>query len=92
LKGLGEEIKQGGSGGSVLSNLSTGRFLTLKALFASDEARHAFQNVTMHLFDRISLNEAENVTLSQTLDLLLPKLMSGEIRVKDAEAIAEAVA
>ena len=30
-------------------------------------------------------NAAENVTLSALRDLLLPKLMSGEIRVKDAE-------
>ena len=29
-------------------------------------------------------------TLAATRDLLLPKLMSGEIRVKDAEKIAEA--
>lgn len=31
----------------------------------------------------------ENQTLAATRDLLLPKLMSGEIRLRDAEAIAE---
>jgi type I restriction enzyme, S subunit len=30
--------------------------------------------------------------LAQTRDYLLPKLMSGEIRVRDAEKIAEAAA
>ena len=29
-------------------------------------------------------------TLAATRDLLLPKLMSGEIRLRDAEAMAEA--
>ena len=44
------------------------------------------------LVDRIIENELENRTLAQTRDLLLPKLMSGEIRVPDAKRIAEAVA
>jgi type I restriction enzyme S subunit len=32
----------------------------------------------------------ENDSLAATRDLLLPKLMSGEIRVRDAEKVAEA--
>lgn len=32
-------------------------------------------------------NRIESDTLAATRDLLLPKLMSGEIRVKDAEKI-----
>jgi type I restriction enzyme S subunit len=32
----------------------------------------------------------ESHTLAQTRDLLLPKLMSGEIRVRKAEKMAEA--
>lgn len=39
------------------------------------------------LFDRIAANDLESRTLAATRDLLLPKLMSGEIRVKDAEKI-----
>ena len=35
-------------------------------------------------------NQAESRTLAATRDLLLPKLMSGEIRVRDAERLAEA--
>ena len=38
----------------------------------------------------LSATLSENRTLAATRDLLLPKLMSGEIRVKDAEKIAEA--
>ncbi|MCB5945987.1 restriction endonuclease subunit S [Acidocella sp. KAb 2-4] len=38
------------------------------------------------------LFSGESATLAATRDLLLPKLMSGEIRVKDAEKIMEAVA
>jgi type I restriction enzyme, S subunit len=34
----------------------------------------------------------ESRTLAQTRDLLLPKLMSGEIRVREAERMVEEVA
>jgi type I restriction enzyme S subunit len=44
------------------------------------------------MFDRIVANELETRTLTQTRDFLLPKLMSGEIRLKDAERIVEAAA
>ncbi|WP_114393504.1 restriction endonuclease subunit S [Oleisolibacter albus] len=37
------------------------------------------------MFKRIAANDAEAQTLAATRDLLLPKLMSGEVRVKDAE-------
>jgi type I restriction enzyme S subunit len=42
-------------------------------------------------FDMIAANSRESETLAALRDLLLPKLMSGEIRVKDAEkAVGEA--
>jgi type I restriction enzyme S subunit len=42
------------------------------------------------LNDRIAANNAESITLTALRDLLLPMLMSGRTRVKDAEKIAEA--
>ena len=39
----------------------------------------------------IEANKAESRTLAQTRDLLLPRLMSGELRVAQAERIAEGV-
>jgi type I restriction enzyme S subunit len=42
-------------------------------------------------FKSIAANSEECDTLAATRDLLLPKLMSGEIRVKDAEKIAVTV-
>ena len=38
------------------------------------------------------LGQKENQTLAQLRDTLLPKLMSGEIRVKDAEQEVGAIA
>ncbi len=52
----------------------------------------AFDQVIAPLAERISANIEESRTLAQLRDLLLPKLMSGEIRLKDAEKAVEAVA
>ena len=44
------------------------------------------------LVDRTIENELESRSLAQTRDLLLPKLISGEIRLREAERVIEAVA
>ena len=44
------------------------------------------------LFQRCVANSLEARTLATTRDLLLPRLMSGELRVKDAERTVEAAA
>lgn len=53
---------------------------------------HVFQSLAQSFIDQIGANIRENRTLAQTRDLLLPKLMSGEVRLRDAEKQAEAVA
>ncbi|MCJ1715409.1 restriction endonuclease subunit S [Curtobacterium sp. VKM Ac-2922] len=40
------------------------------------------------IFEAISMHSAENRTLAATRDALLPQLMSGKVRVRDAEATA----
>jgi type I restriction enzyme S subunit len=52
----------------------------------------AANNLMAPLFARLVACDLESFTLAQTRDLLLPKLMSGEIRIKEAEkAVAELV-
>lgn len=47
----------------------------------------AFEDVLSPFWKQATLNESEANTLAQTRDLLLPKLMSGELRVRDAEHV-----
>lgn len=49
----------------------------------------AFEKLVGPIYDRLQVNLIESRTLAQTRDLLLPKLMSGEIRVREAEGIVE---
>ena len=51
--------------------------------------QHFDKQVSIYL-DQILLNLHQSQTLTTIRDTLLPKLLSGEIRVKDAEKYAEA--
>jgi type I restriction enzyme, S subunit len=51
----------------------------------------AFCAVTAPLIDRMEANKKESQTLAASRDLLLPRLMSGKIRVKEAEKEVQAV-
>ena len=52
----------------------------------------AFQGITGPLLERLEDNIHETSTLAETRDLLLPKLMSGAIRLRNAEEAIEVVA
>ncbi len=84
---LAADVMLGGSGGSVFHNMNKTSFENLKVLFPGDQLAGVFSNTVSSLHDRILANEYEGKALAQTRDLLLPKLISGEIRLKDAERI-----
>ena len=50
----------------------------------------AFDAIASVFRARIKHNSDESRTLAQTRNLLLPRLMSGELRVAEAENIVEA--
>jgi len=52
----------------------------------------AFERQTLPMFEKIFESGAQGADLAQLRDLLLPKLMSGEIRIRDAEkTVADAL-
>ncbi|MFS8037919.1 restriction endonuclease subunit S [Xanthobacter sp. AM11] len=77
--------------GSTFQEISKGNFRPIAVTIAAPDILRAFDDAVVPLFDRIVANEKENITLAATRDLLLPKLMSGEVRVKDAERMVEDV-
>jgi type I restriction enzyme, S subunit len=52
---------------------------------APKKIKKQFEQIAAPLFEKIKLNLSESQTLTDLRDTLLPKLMSGEIRVADAE-------
>jgi type I restriction enzyme, S subunit len=63
-----------------------------KVCLPSEQLVQAFQIKVQPLLDLVRANIHEARTLAQTRDLLLPRLMSGEIRLAEAEKTVEAVA
>jgi type I restriction enzyme, S subunit len=90
LVSLRTEIIGMASGGSVTPNLNKGDFSRIKVICSSNLLIVSFDKIVGPLFDKILSNDEENQTLTELRDTLLPKLMSGEIRVTDAEREVEA--
>ena len=72
--------------GAVQLKLSQGRMNSMPFTYAGKDLCQAFSNFVRPIFARFRVNADENKTLAATRDLLIRKLMSGEVRVKDAEA------
>lgn len=73
--------------GSVFNNLKTDTLKQQQVIFPGSTVLDQFDEVVVPLFNLIWANEQETQTLAATRDLLLPKLMSGEIRLTGAEGV-----
>ncbi|MDR9779589.1 restriction endonuclease subunit S [Rhizobium redzepovicii] len=76
--------------GSVFPNLSGDDIRSFSCLVPPKAVRRQFSLLAEPLRMRIWHNIHENRTLAASRDLLLPKLMSGEIRLSEAEDLMEA--
>ncbi len=77
--------------GSVFDTITTSTFASSKVVLLSVAVTQAFERVVTPLFRRILINTDESRTLASLRDTLLPKLISGELRVKDAERVVKEV-
>jgi type I restriction enzyme S subunit len=69
------------------TNLSLARldFLSFPVLRPTTELLLEFAHTEQALIQRYEVNDAQSATLAAVRDALLPKLLSGELRIKDAE-------
>ncbi|MBB4183920.1 type I restriction enzyme S subunit [Sinorhizobium terangae] len=75
--------------GSVFDTITTKTLATADVLEAERVAA-AFEEIATPLYRTIENNARQSVILAATRDLLLPKLMSGEIRLPEAQEVLEA--
>ncbi|MXP14511.1 restriction endonuclease subunit S [Altererythrobacter confluentis] len=71
--------------GSVFSTITRDTFKSLKLAKPCGPAHEAFEDIASAFFQKMKQNVIENQTLARTRDLLLPKLMSGQVRVGEVE-------
>ena len=77
--------------GSAVPTLNRNHVHGLPMVLPPIEVVQAFEALVTPIFQRCRANEKEAFTLATIRDALLPKLLSGELPVKDAEKLVEAV-
>lgn len=78
--------------GTTVIHLGKGDIDTIKIILPHQTILQAFGKVTNSLFEKILVNSAESNCFANLRDTLLPKLMSGELRVVEAEKMVEDMA
>ena len=78
--------------GAVQPKLSQRRMNQVPFVYAGEAVCRAFAQAVGGMFARLRRNAMESSTLAALRDLLLPKLLSGEIRVPDVERTIEVIA
>lgn len=81
-----EGIK-GRANGSTFMEISKKAFRPIPALVPSAETLEVFAGIAEPLFERLADNERQAQTLAQIRDTLLPRLISGQLRLPETEAI-----
>jgi type I restriction enzyme S subunit len=89
LRRIGDAVRAGGSGGSVFHNLSKSGFEDLRVLLTNSDLAKRFDEVIEPLVSKIVSNQKQAQTLATLRDTLLPRLISGQLRLPEAQAAAE---
>tara|TARA_R110000787_G_scaffold93946_2_gene196432 strand:- start:3195 stop:4466 length:1272 start_codon:yes stop_codon:yes gene_type:complete len=86
---LQEELRQYEHTGTVFGAINKKQFEAIGFIDPRGELIESFENKASPMDDEIRNNTEESRTLAQLRDTLLPKLISGELRVKDADRFIE---
>ena len=79
------------SHGSAQANVSSDSIQSIPHAIPSSDIESAFASICEPILDRLLEGHREQKLLANTRDALLPKLISGEIRIPDAERMLEEV-
>ena len=85
LLDLEETIHNFAATGATMSNLSKGKFESLQIVCPMDHMVNEFHRIVFSMFEQIENCQLRNVTLRQTRNILLPKLISGELDVSELD-------
>jgi type I restriction enzyme S subunit len=76
------------AGGTTFAEVSRASFRPIRVLVPDQPVLRAYVEVVRPLYEKIVSNVQESRALSTVRDALLPKLLSGEVRVCEAEKLA----
>ena len=78
-----KEIIKLRSSGSVRQNFDFNSFASIKIIYPSKKSVVDFNNQFLNINAKLEQLKTENQKLTETRDYLLPKLISGEVKVRD---------
>lgn len=84
------EYTEGAITGSVQKNMNARVIVDAQLIVPADAVVDAFLSAILPLREKLALNLRESAVLAELRDALLPKLVSGELQIKDVEKIAGA--
>jgi len=83
-----EELRSRANSG-VQVNLSTNEIKASRLIVPDSNIHNIFDSITIAIFEKIFCLQKESDSLANMRDALLPRLISGELRIPDAERIVE---
>jgi type I restriction enzyme S subunit len=90
LWSLEDEFDKFNADGTVFGSISKGDFHRVSCLAPPQVVIDAYERIAAPLDGLIETNTRQTATLASLRDTLLPRLMSGELRVRDAERLVGA--
>lgn len=82
MRNMTDDLLARAGGGTATDNLNTGDFSRIEVAMPPEAIIQEFDNLVKEKFEKIYANQAQILKLIQLRDTLLPKLMSGEAKVK----------
>lgn len=89
LKSMKKQIENYGGKGATMINLNKREFSELKIMNPTKDLIKKFNKLKFAFFEEIKILLIKNSILRETRDLLLPKLISGEINVENLDIKTE---
>ena len=81
----GKQLLKGITGGSAMPKFNKTDFKSLQILIPSTDVLMAFNAAIKPLFNEINTNSSTTQKLSKLRDTILPKLMSGELKINEID-------
>ena len=90
VKGLNKYLHDIGSGGTATLNVNTTSFSNIEIVIPDAKKLYSFSKIANPIFKKVLDNNSQIQSLTKTRDTLLPKLMSGQVRVNNIKQTADA--
>ena len=91
IRSIIEELKQH-THGSVFDTVTRNTFSQFSLTIPSNEILSIYEKIVTPILENIKINLIESNVLTEIRDTLLPKLLSGELRIENPETIPEVIA